>query len=493
MQRSHRLPVVILLGRKLNLLDSVNARKIHCRPVPRIGGIAIFISATSLLIIVMLLDNYIGRAFRAAQTQVITLLAAGSFIFVIGLIDDIKGLRARHKLLAQIIAAVVICLSGAQIKTLNIANIFTLNLGWLAIPITVFWIISITNAVNLIDGLDGLAAGISAVTCGIIAILAFNYGQPLMVVFMLSLLGSLSGFLLFNFNPARIFLGDSGSMFLGFVLASTSVICAVKSGTIVALALPALALGLPIFDTIFSMLRRYLHRWGIMSPDRGHFHHRLLDMGLRHQQVVIVMYAMTVVAAGLGMFMTVTTGGQTIAVFFSVILLLILLFRVVGAIRFRETIAHFKYNRSITREIKKDLDIFEDAHLKFDQGHSFKHWWRAICDAAEKAGFMELCVMIKSKSGRYHSFIWQSQSNQTNPPEIITLNLQIDKRRFGLPMDIQAKIPVNGLLESAGRRMMLFGRLIDEYNIERTSGKYDEPAILEIVNTAKSDDTPLKV
>ncbi|MCX5638643.1 MAG: MraY family glycosyltransferase, partial [Planctomycetota bacterium] len=279
-------PIAICIAHAFGIYDKPDVRKVHVSAVPRIGGVAIFLSATILTITALFLDNSIGEAFRRVQTQVATLLAAGTFIFLVGLIDDLRGMRVRYKLLAQVCAAVAVCIAGIRIDLLNIANLFTLHFGWLSYVITIFWIVSITNAVNLIDGLDGLAAGISAVVCIVIAIFAFEIGRPLMVVLMLALLGSLCGFLFFNFNPARIFMGDCGSMFLGFVLASSSVLCATKSRTIIALALPTLALGLPIFDTIFTMLRRYLNRWGIMSPDRGHLHHILLDMGLRHHHVV---------------------------------------------------------------------------------------------------------------------------------------------------------------------------------------------------------------
>lgn len=252
-------PIVIYVARILKIYDSSDIRKVHTSAIPRIGGVAIFLSATVLLIAVLFLDNSIGKAFRSIQVQVVTLLASGTFIFLTGLVDDLRGIRARHKLLAQVAAGVALCLVGVRIDSLNVANLFTFHLSWLSFPVTVFWIVAITNALNLIDGLDGLAAGISAITCAVIAIFSFSSGQPLMVVLMLALLGSISGFLFFNFNPARIFMGDCGSMFLGFVIASSGVMCATKSRTIIALALPTLALGLPIFDTIFTILRRYLY------------------------------------------------------------------------------------------------------------------------------------------------------------------------------------------------------------------------------------------
>jgi UDP-GlcNAc:undecaprenyl-phosphate GlcNAc-1-phosphate transferase len=458
-------PIVIAVGRKLRIYDSPTARKVHTGQIPRIGGVAIFLSSTLLVMTVLFLDNAIGDIFRGIQTQIIALLCAATFIFLVGFVDDVRGgVRVRYKLMAQIAAAEVMCLAGARIESLNFANLFTLQFGLVSFPLTILWIIGITNAVNLIDGLDGLAAGICAIACTVIAVFALVRGELVLVVMMLALMGSLSGFLFFNFNPARVFMGDCGSMFLGFMLSSTSVICAMKSGTIVALALPAVVLGLPIFDTALSMLRRYLNRWAITSPDRNHLHHRLLDMGLRHRHVVIIMYAITALAAGLGMFMMVTRGGSTIVIFFCVILLLLLAFRAVGAIRLRETIAKIKYNKAISKEAAEDTRLFQEIHLAFRQTVSFRQWWQTVSDAAKKEELSELCLTVTGRNGHKHKFTWQSNNHEKDQDEVVTVKLPISSHRFELPMEIEAKIPVNGLLESTGRRIMLFGRLIDEYS-----------------------------
>lgn len=462
-------PVLILLARRLNVVDSPDARKVHSKPIPRIGGLAIFLSSTILVIAALFLNNTVGEAFRSKQLQIVVLLISGTFIFLVGLLDDLRGLRARYKLLAQITAALAVSVAGVRIESLNIPNLLTINLGWLSLPVTIFWIIAITNAVNLIDGLDGLAAGISAITCGVIAVFAFQSGQPLMMVLMLALLGSLSGFLFFNFNPARIFMGDCGSMFVGFILASSSVMCTVKSGTIVGLALPALALGLPIFDTIFSMLRRYLGRWGIASPDRSHLHHRLLNMGLRHRHVVIIMYAITVLAAGFGMFMMIVRGGSMVTVFICVLLLLVLVFHITGAVRLRTVISQVKSNIVIARQTKEYMDIFKDTYLRFHEVSSFKGLWQVVSDAAEDMGFLEISLTATARSGRSHKFIWRPAKLPPQEIELVTMKLVINENRFGMPLDVEVKIPAEGSLESAGRRIMLFGRLIDEYSLKDIS------------------------
>jgi UDP-GlcNAc:undecaprenyl-phosphate GlcNAc-1-phosphate transferase len=476
-------PVVIAVGRKLRIYDNPTARKVHTGQIPRIGGAAIFLSSTLLVMTVLFLDNSIGDKFRDVQTQIIALLCAATFIFLVGFVDDVRGgVRVRYKLMAQIAAAGVMCLAGARIESLNFGNLFTLRFGLACFPLTILWIIGITNAVNLIDGLDGLAAGICAIACTVIAVFALVSGELVLAVMMLALMGSLSGFLFFNFNPAQVFMGDCGSMFLGFMLGSTSIICAMKSGTIVALALPAVGLGLPIFDTAFSILRRYLNRWAITSPDRGHLHHRLLDMGLRHHQVVIIMYVITALAAGLGMFMMVTRGGGALVIFFCVTLLLLLVFRAVGAIRLRETIARIKYIKAISKEAAEDARIFQEIQLAFRQAVSFKRWWQVVSDAVEKEELFDLCLTVTGKNGHKHKFTWRP-NNHKDRDEAVAVKLPISRHRFGLAMEIEVKIPINGLLESTGRRMMLFGRLIDEYSIPRPANKTENSSILEFTNT----------
>lgn len=481
-------PIVIYIARILKIYDNPDVRKVHASVIPRIGGVAVFLSTTALAITVLFLDNSIGEAFRGMQTQVLTLLVVGTFIFLTGLVDDLCGIGARYKLLAQVAAAVAMCLAGVRINSLNFAGLFTLRFSWFSFPITIFWIVVITNAVNLIDGLDGLAAGISAVACVVIAIFAFDTDQLLMVVLMLALLGSLSGFLFFNFNPARIFMGDCGSMFLGFVLASASVMCAMKSRTIVALALPVLALGLPIFDTIFSMLRRYLKRRGIMSPDRSHLHHILLDMGLRHRHVVIVMYALTALAAGLGMFMMLTRDVGTIAIFFCVLLLLVLVFRVVGAVRLRETITGLKQKHTISHRTKQEIESFEKVELHFHQAKTLDQWWQTVCFAADKMDFVRGSLPLTNRDGTKRILVWEKSSDDVRIPDLVKITVPIRDRRSGSLLNMEVQVHANGSLESAGRRIALFGRLIEEYGVANLPNETENT----IVHTFETAEQPPK-
>jgi UDP-GlcNAc:undecaprenyl-phosphate GlcNAc-1-phosphate transferase len=345
-----------------------------------------------------------------------------------------------------------------------------LEFGWFSWLFTIFWIVGITNAVNLSDGLDGLAAGISAVACGVIAVLAINNGDVVMAVLMLALLGSLTGFLLFNFDPARIFMGDSGSLFLGFTISSASVLCATKIETVVGLALPVLALGIPIFDTLFSMLRRFLERRSLFSPDRSHFHHRLLALGLRQRHVVITAYIVTMLSAGLGLLMLFTRNAQTIVVFICILFLLVLAFRVVGSIRLRETIAGLKRKYDISTQKKHEIESFENIELYFRQAKYFNQWWQAVCFAADKLDFASSSLPLIQRDGTKRTLIWKKDANEKNKNETIKMMVPIRDRRASSSLELKVEVNINGSLESAGRRGTLFARLVGEHDLTNLTG-----------------------
>jgi len=258
-------------------------RKIHKKPMPRLGGLAIYFGVIACLLVYIKLDR-----------ELIGIILASSFIVIAGILDDIFELRAIYKLAAQLIAAIIFVVFGNTIDWMSNPFGEMFKLGILGIPLTILWVVGITNAVNLIDGLDGLAAGvatISSVTLFIVSILNQRYEAAVITI---AIAGACLGFLPFNFNPAKIFMGDTGSMFLGFMLSAISVYSTIKSATALAVAVPILAIGLPIFDTFFAIIRRLINKKPIMKPDKGHIHHRLLDKGLTQRQAVLVMYGISI-------------------------------------------------------------------------------------------------------------------------------------------------------------------------------------------------------
>ncbi len=278
-------PWVKKLAFRLGAVDRPNQRKVHHCIMPRLGGLAIYLGFTIATLICTKLT-----------WDVVGILVGGTVIVTIGILDDIFQLTARVKLCGQIFAALVLIAFGFRIEWLNNPFGGYFYLDYLSIPFTVFWIISFTNVVNLMDGLDGLAAGVSAIASVTIILVALQQGFYVVAVITAALAGATIGFIRYNFNPATIFMGDTGSLFLGYIIAAISIFGAVKSTATIALIVPAVALGLPIMDTAFAIVRRYLNGKPIFQPDKGHLHHRLLAMGFTQRQAVILMY---LISAGL--------------------------------------------------------------------------------------------------------------------------------------------------------------------------------------------------
>lgn len=275
-------PRVKDLAIKLGALDAPDERKVHTRPIPRMGGLAIY----AAFVLAVLASMHISR-------EIMGLLVGGTVILIVGIIDDLKPLPARVKLLGQIVAAAVLVMFDIRIEWLTNPFGEMIYVDYLAIPLTIIWVVSLTNTVNLIDGLDGLAAGVSTIASVTILLVALQQNFVTVAILTAALAGSAFGFLQHNFNPAKIFMGDTGSMFLGYMLAAISILGAVKSAATIALIVPIVALGLPILDTAFAIIRRYMSGRPIFKPDKGHLHHRLLEMGLTQKQAVLLMYVIS--------------------------------------------------------------------------------------------------------------------------------------------------------------------------------------------------------
>ncbi len=287
-------PLVIKIAAAKGFVDRPNERKMHKVPIPYGGGIAMFIAfiaSASLGFAVM----WIYRS-EASMREILlfTAFCAGSFLaFVIGLIDDIISMPAKVKLLCQIVAVSIVMAFGVSVTF--VTNPFGEGLIYfpvfVTIPLTIFWIVGIMNAVNLLDGLDGLLGGVSVISALVFFIVSCMKGQILVACMMAAIAGSALGFLKYNFNPAKIFMGDTGSLFLGMVFAIASVVGGLKTTTTVAFLIPFLIMGFPIIDTAWAIIRRASSRQPIFKPDKGHIHHRLLGLGLTQKQAVCIIYA----------------------------------------------------------------------------------------------------------------------------------------------------------------------------------------------------------
>ncbi len=291
-------PVVRRFAVRVGALDMPVSRSVHKNPVPFMGGVAIFLA--------FLVATSFALPRGEYRDTFLGILVGGLFLMLFGLVDDYRALSPKVKLLGQVASAVILLFFGVRVE--YITNPFggLIWLGVWSIPFTILWVITVINVINLIDGLDGLAAGIASIASLTLLVSAILNGQsPEAIVLAAALFGSVLGFLPYNFNPARIFMGDAGSMFLGFTLAAISIEGSLKSPTAVALAVPVLALGLPIVDMLLAIIRRVRRGMSVGCADKEHLHHRLLQMGLSQREAVSIMY---LVSGGLGASALVITG-----------------------------------------------------------------------------------------------------------------------------------------------------------------------------------------
>ncbi len=282
-------PLVKTLAYKVGAIDvPKDNRRMHKVPIPRLGGLAIFLAFLLSVLV-----------FAEIDRQMQGILLGAVMIVILGVMDDIMALKALPKLLVQIAAAAVAVYHGCVIQFFSNPNVFSettyINLGWLSYPVTIIWIVAITNAVNFIDGLDGLAAGVSAISTAALTVIALMVAETNVAIILSALFGACLGFLPYNMNPAKIFMGDTGATFLGFMLATLSVTGLFKMYAIISFAVPFLILGVPIFDICFAFLRRIAKGQSPMTADRGHFHHRLIDMGFSQKQSVAIAYMLTAI------------------------------------------------------------------------------------------------------------------------------------------------------------------------------------------------------
>ena len=288
-------PLVIKFAKKFGYVDiPKDNRRVHEKPMPRIGGIAIVLSMFIGLFIYYIFTRNIPSI--SLNNKFTGYILGAIVIFAMGILDDMYNLRARYKFVFQLIAAIIVCSFGIVIDTAKIPFIHTdlIDLGILSIPITMIWVIGITNAVNLIDGLDGLAAGISSISSLALLIIFITTSASLEAIIITAVLfGATVGFIPYNFNPAKTFMGDVGSNFLGFTLAIVSILGLAKGYTMIAIVAPLLILGVPIFDTLFAMVRRFFAGKPLLTPDGAHIHHRLLKKGFSQKQAVIILYTIT--------------------------------------------------------------------------------------------------------------------------------------------------------------------------------------------------------
>lgn len=409
-------PLLLLLCKRYQLLDRPDRqRKIHTEPIPRLGGLAIFLTFNLVLSLLFLWENSVTSVFRLHLGDVAYILIPSTLVFLVGLLDDIRALPAKAKFVLQIAAAVVLYFSGFKISI--VSNLFgePIVLGIFALPITVLWIVGITNAFNLIDGMDGLASGIAFFVSASVFTVSLAQGNVLVSIISVITAGATLGFLRYNFNPAKIFMGDSGSYFLGFVLGALAIQGSQKSSMIVSVSMPILILGLPIIDTVLSIARRFLEGKPIFAPDQQHIHHKLLRIVRSQRFVVLILYGITALLSFFSLLIAIA--GDRLVVFISLGMGLLAVwgikklgyeeFEELGiyvsrAIKFqRRVISNQIFIRKMSNEIENAKTIDEALHI--------------TREALSKLNFDRAEIKITSLNGRTsNQYYWSWSQNGKN-------------------------------------------------------------------------------
>jgi UDP-GlcNAc:undecaprenyl-phosphate GlcNAc-1-phosphate transferase len=360
-------------------------RHMHVMPVPRLGGIAIYLSFMSAVTAAMVIPRVMGRAWPLNGRAMAGLLGPAVLIFLLGLWDDVKSLKANWKFTVETVAAIWLYFGGYGIHKVGLIH-GGQTLEWMyCLPLTVLWVLLITNAFNLIDGLDGLAAGSAVFSTMVVFVMSLIAPNPLVALFAVALVGATLGFLRFNFHPATIFLGDSGSLFIGFMLAGLALAGSQKAPTIVAVAIPVVSLGFPILDVILAVIRRFLAGKPLFDGDKSHIHHKLVKRGLSQRNAVLTLYAAT---AGFG-FLSLVLLQQRRAIALVLAVTGIGIFLGVQQLRYQEFAELLSIMQRVTRrrQILANHVALRQAAEKLRECHDLRSMCQILQNTLEPIGF----------------------------------------------------------------------------------------------------------
>lgn len=392
-------------------------RKTHTKPVPRVGGIPIFIAYVGAFALLMLLRFQAGIMIRNNLDLIWRIFPSAALIFAIGLADDLYDLRPWQKLVGQLAAAVMAYLSG-----LRLTDISGFHFGiWLTLPVTVIWLIGCTNAFNLIDGVDGLAAGVgffATITTVIEALLRSNIPLALATV---PLAGALLGFLRYNSNPATIYLGDSGSLLIGFLLGSYCIVWSGKSATVLGMTAPLMVLALPLLDTVLAIIRRYLRNKPVFGPDRGHIHHKLLARGFTPRRVVYVMYAISGIGAFLSLLQSAfhdRYGGLIILLFCGGVCLIV---RYLGYAEF-EAARRIVFGGAVRKLLNAELELIA-LRDRLSNALTADECWSILREAYCDFGFSEVRLKLSNR-------VYSANSEDSASARAFTIRIELSDTEY---------------------------------------------------------------
>ncbi len=476
-------PITSSIARRNGWVDQPGLRKVHREPVAYLGGAAVMagfvlsLVAVPWLPVVRTLDIPLDR-------QVVAILAGGLMMFAVGLRDDILRMGAMAKLFVQLAAAGLVVLSGVSIDGIWLARPESIGIlsflgdydlggtridfGVFGVPLTILWIVGATNALNIIDGLDSLASGLSVIACGAISWIAFQEGHVAAGLMLIALMGSIGGFMPHNLHPARVFLGDAGSLSVGFMLSATAALVASGASTLSGFSIPLIALGIPILDTTFAMARRFIEGRSMMSADRNHIHHRLIKLGFGQRRAVATLVG-TSAAATSAVVVAATMGDTAQLCALAVATLgLCLLFSASGAIRISESMDAFRQVASSARAVSDEKHAVDELALAFREATCLEEWWRVVTKAGHILGFSELTMEGERRDGSPFHLKWEPDQAVGAPAGFVTrIEIPVNDRREGSVLVLKASVSHDSSTATLGRRLALFHPFLSFNGLER--------------------------
>jgi UDP-GlcNAc:undecaprenyl-phosphate GlcNAc-1-phosphate transferase len=446
--------VVRDLALRFGLYDKGGGRKLHTRPIPRLGGMAVALSAAVPLLGVLLWDNKLSRELWADQPLLIGGVGGGLIMLTVGIFDDLKDTRAWIKLGGQIAAASVVYAAGIRIEAISIPFSSPLHLGLLSAPATIFWMVLVMNAVNLIDGLDGLAGGVVVLAGGTLFVMSVLEDNALSALLLCVVVGATLGFLAYNVNPATIFLGDTGSLVLGFVLALVSVHSSQKSYTLFSIVAAMLALGLPIFDLGMAVVRRYLSGQPIFAADQHHVHHILLRKGFTKSQSVILLYAGAVVLEGLALTFIYADDAISAVAMACLVPLVFFVVRLLGYGKLIKSARRARVLEQVEIEAGRRAQLVTRARSAMEHAADLEAMWGQSVQVAQALGLERLELDLADPAEKTRSWTRSGVSENAR-----TVNLQgVSLREYRLHV---------GSVELGTLRLMM----LDENEVMRPMGE----------------------
>ncbi|MFC1462252.1 glycosyltransferase family 4 protein [Verrucomicrobiota bacterium] len=453
---STRLSIGLAL--RFGLVDTPDGhRKTHARPVPRLGGPAVFVAFFVPLIVLLWFADRSKVAWVLVEKprELVGIFVGSGLALVLGIIDDRFDLRARWKALWQVLTGSLMCVFGFGI--VGITNPFggVIMFGAFAYPITVLWFVACMNAVNLADGMDGLAAGICLFVGLTLFFLSLQLGNVLGLLLMACLSGSVLGFLIFNFPPARIFLGDSGSMLLGFLIAALSLVAGKKAEAAVALFIPIVALGLPVLDTGLAIVRRWYKKMPVSSPDREHIHHILVAMGFSHRRAVIILYGMCLLLGAVALVLTLGRGEVVLLVVIFLVIMVYTSLRIFGGMGFRDLMDKASRDRTERARSLNALTITQRAVVEMAVAPNIDALWDACSRVFEILDVQLAKLTLAASAGSdSRELSWgraENGSAEPGPHDIwsATLTVTSDDAVVGKLEIVQEALPGHALADTS--------------------------------------------